>query len=78
MGKSTMQPALKVNGGGKYARAHSKIKTLAELKALANEYRQAGQKVVLAHGTFDLLHLGHARYFEEASRQGDVLFVTVN
>jgi rfaE bifunctional protein nucleotidyltransferase chain/domain len=72
-----MQPALKVSSGGKHARAHSKIKTLSELKAFAQQYRDAGQKVVLAHGTFDLLHLGHARYFEEARRQGDVLFVTV-
>lgn len=72
-----MQPALKVSGGVKAARAHSKIKTLSELKALAQQYRDAGHKVVLAHGTFDLLHLGHARYFEEARRQGEVLFVTV-
>jgi rfaE bifunctional protein nucleotidyltransferase chain/domain len=72
-----MQPALKVSIGGTHAGAHSKIKTLPELKAFAQQYRDAGQRVVLAHGTFDLLHLGHARYFEEARRQGDALFVTI-
>lgn len=57
--------------------ARSKIRSLAEMSDLADEYRRTGQKIVLAHGTFDLLHLGHVRYLEEARRQGDVLFVTV-
>jgi rfaE bifunctional protein nucleotidyltransferase chain/domain len=57
--------------------ARSKIKSLKELAALAEKQRRAGQRVVLAHGTFDLLHLGHVRYLEEARRQGDQLFITV-
>lgn len=57
--------------------ARSKIRSLAELAVLAEQERRAGRSVVLAHGTFDLLHLGHVRYLEEASRQGDVLLVTV-
>ena len=39
--------------------------------------RQRGKRIVLAHGAFDLLHLGHVRYIEEARHQGDCLFVTV-
>jgi len=35
------------------------------------------KKVVLCHGVFDLLHLGHVRYFEEARKMGDVLVVTL-
>lgn len=34
-------------------------------------------RVVLAHGCFDLLHLGHIRHLEEARRQGDRLVVSV-
>jgi FAD synthetase len=30
----------------------------------------AGRKVVLASGTFDLLHFGHVRFLEEAKRAG--------
>ena len=30
----------------------------------------AGRKIVLASGTFDLLHFGHVRYLEEAKRAG--------
>jgi rfaE bifunctional protein nucleotidyltransferase chain/domain len=57
--------------------ARSKIKSLTDLEVLAESYRRSGQKVVLAHGAFDLLHLGHVRYLEEARRQGDRLIVTV-
>ena len=39
--------------------------------------RRAGQIVVQAHGTFDLLHLGHVRHLEAARKLGDVLIVTV-
>lgn len=55
----------------------AKIKTLAELATDADIYRRAGRRVVLTNGVFDLLHLGHVRYFEEAARQGDVLLVVV-
>jgi rfaE bifunctional protein nucleotidyltransferase chain/domain len=36
-----------------------------------------GKKVVLAAGTFDLLHPGHLDYFEWAKHHGDVLVVCV-
>lgn len=35
------------------------------------------QRVVLAHGCFDLLHLGHIRHLQEARKQGDCLVVSV-
>ena len=34
-------------------------------------------KVVLAHGCFDLLHIGHIRHFQAAKRLGGTLVVTV-
>lgn len=34
-------------------------------------------KVVLCHGVFDLLHLGHIRHLQEARKQGDALVVSV-
>lgn len=36
-----------------------------------------GKKVILAAGTFDILHPGHLDYFEWAKRHGDVLVVCV-
>jgi D-glycero-beta-D-manno-heptose 1-phosphate adenylyltransferase len=46
--------------------------------ALAGRLRAAGQRVVLANGVFDLLHVGHVRYLNAARALGDVLFVGVN
>jgi rfaE bifunctional protein nucleotidyltransferase chain/domain len=55
----------------------NKILTLEELSVKSRECRDSGKKVVLCHGTFDLLHAGHIRYLKSALSEGDVLFVTV-
>lgn len=36
------------------------------------------KRIVLANGLFDLLHVGHARYLEDARRHGDLLVVALN
>lgn len=54
-----------------------KIRLLEEIAYQAEVARQKGRTVVLAHGCFDLLHLGHVRHLEEAARHGDMLVVTV-
>src|SRR6516162_7158700 len=61
----------------KMVKTESKIVTIAELAACARRFRAEGRRVVQAHGTFDLLHLGHVRHLEAARRFGDVLVVTV-
>jgi rfaE bifunctional protein nucleotidyltransferase chain/domain len=58
-------------------RVNQKVRALEELAAVAQALRGKGQRVVLCHGVFDLLHLGHMRHFEAARRHGDVLIVTV-
>jgi rfaE bifunctional protein nucleotidyltransferase chain/domain len=35
-------------------------------------------RIVLANGCFDLLHVGHVRYFEDARSRGSVLVVALN
>jgi rfaE bifunctional protein nucleotidyltransferase chain/domain len=40
--------------------------------------RRPRQRVVLANGLFDLLHVGHLRYLQSARRLGDFLVVAVN
>jgi rfaE bifunctional protein nucleotidyltransferase chain/domain len=57
--------------------AREKILSLAQLEQMAAQARERGQSVVLAHGTFDLLHMGHVRHLEQASELGDLLIVTV-
>lgn len=40
--------------------------------------RTAGQKLVFTNGVFDILHVGHVRYLEQARMLGDRLLVAVN
>lgn len=56
---------------------NGKIKNIEDLATLVSSYRAEGKKIVHCHGVFDLLHIGHIRYFEQARRMGDVLVVTV-
>ena len=58
--------------------AESKIVTRERLRELLAEHRGRGQKIVLANGCFDTLHVGHIRYLEGARREGDILVVGVN
>jgi rfaE bifunctional protein nucleotidyltransferase chain/domain len=55
-----------------------KIVRREELMRRLAEHRARGERVVLANGCFDLLHVGHARYLEGARREGDVLVVAIN
>jgi len=54
-----------------------KVKSIDELADIARLARGAGETVVLCHGVFDLLHIGHIRHLESARRQGALLIVTV-
>jgi rfaE bifunctional protein nucleotidyltransferase chain/domain len=55
-----------------------KILSLPALRQRADEMRQAGQRLVLTNGCFDLLHVGHVRYLQQARQLGDFLAVAVN
>jgi D-glycero-beta-D-manno-heptose 1-phosphate adenylyltransferase len=59
-------------------RAESKIVSRDQLRAILADRKLRGQRIVLANGCFDTLHVGHIRYLEGARREGDVLVVGVN
>jgi rfaE bifunctional protein nucleotidyltransferase chain/domain len=40
--------------------------------------REEGKTIAFANGCFDVLHVGHIRYLQDAARQADVLIVGVN
>ena len=50
----------------------------AQLLPAVAAARQAGERVVLTNGCFDILHAGHVAYLEQARRLGDRLLVAVN
>lgn len=54
-----------------------KFLKLDELSQIIKELKLSGGKIVHCHGVFDLLHIGHIRYFEQARRMGDLLVVTI-
>lgn len=58
-------------------RGRDKVRTIEEIAAVANEARSTGRRIVLAHGVFDLVHMGHVRHLEAAHEEGDVLVVSV-
>ncbi|HTF89477.1 MAG TPA: adenylyltransferase/cytidyltransferase family protein [Planctomycetota bacterium] len=55
------------------------LRSREELAAELGLRRSRGKlRVVLANGCFDVLHVGHVRYLEEAKARGDVLVVALN
>ena len=54
-----------------------KIIDLERLISLVGQHKRRGKKIVLCHGVFDLLHIGHIKHFNEAKNLGDILIVTV-
>src|SRR5205807_3209361 len=55
-----------------------KERTLERLLPELQHHRASGKKIVFTNGYFDLIHLGHVKYFQFAKRQGDLLVVGVN
>jgi rfaE bifunctional protein kinase chain/domain/rfaE bifunctional protein nucleotidyltransferase chain/domain len=55
----------------------AKLLEPADLAARLVALRAGGKRIVLAHGVFDLLHIGHIRHLQEARTFGDVLVVTL-
>jgi len=49
-----------------------------EVRALGERLRRQGRRIAFANGCFDLLHVGHVRYLQEAKQTADVLVVGVN
>jgi D-beta-D-heptose 7-phosphate kinase/D-beta-D-heptose 1-phosphate adenosyltransferase len=56
----------------------SKVLSIKELLSERNLLRAANKKLVFTNGCFDLLHVGHVRYLEQARSLGDALVVAIN
>lgn len=57
---------------------HSKILSRDELRNRVADWRRAGDRITLANGCFDVLHVGHVRYLHAARELGGKLIVAVN
>ena len=54
-----------------------KIYPLDQLNEISVNKTKNNKKIILCHGTFDLLHAGHFRHFQDSKNLGDILFVTI-
>lgn len=58
--------------------ADKKILSRKELREHVEQWRRAGERITLANGNFDLLHVGHVRYLRGAKALGGRLVVAIN
>ena len=56
----------------------NKIVDRKKLKSIISELKNRGKKIVFTNGCFDILHIGHIRYFKEAKNFGDVFVIGLN
>lgn len=54
-----------------------KIFDLDKLSKIIKEKKLKNKRIVLCHGVFDILHLGHIEHFKSAKALGDILVVTI-
>ena len=57
---------------------YDKILSREKLRQRVEAWRSAGERVTLANGNFDLLHVGHVRYLRGAKALGGKLVVAIN
>ena len=55
-----------------------KLRTADQLGGELTALRAAGKRIAFTNGFFDLLHLGHLKFLEQARRLGDKLIVAIN
>ena len=53
-----------------------KIKTVDELRALIGDFPRS-KKVIMCHGTFDIVHVGHIRHLIYAKTKADILVASL-
>ncbi len=66
---------------GDFIMAHGAFPSVLDpetLPAAVAALKGGGQKIVFTNGCFDLLHVGHIRYLQQAKALGDILIVGIN
>ena len=55
-----------------------KVKEREDLRRIIGNLKAKDKRIVFTNGCFDLLHVGHVRYLEQARSLGDILVVGMN
>lgn len=61
-----------------FTNVESCIKNWDEISQIVGELRNSDKKIIFTNGCFDLLHIGHVKYLENAKSLGDVLIIGLN
>lgn len=64
--------------GGGMGFGHRYIPNYKDLSIVLGTLKDAGYNIVLTQGVYDLFHVGHKRYLEDAKNEGDILVVGVD
>jgi D-beta-D-heptose 7-phosphate kinase / D-beta-D-heptose 1-phosphate adenosyltransferase len=54
------------------------IKSWDEISAIVSDLKNKSKKIIFTNGCFDILHIGHIKYLEEAKSFGDILIIGLN
>jgi len=55
-----------------------KLKTWTEIALIVKDLKDADKKIVFTNGCFDIIHVGHVEYLQEAAELGDNLIIGLN
>lgn len=69
---------MNVQARHEFRAAQRKVKRRSELCKVLEQARAEGKTIVFTNGCFDILHIGHVRYLQDARSLGDLLVVGVN
>lgn len=79
VGTSTVSPEeLLLAAGRRHGDSDFKIHDRTLLARILDQERQRGRSVVFTNGCFDLLHVGHVKYLQQARKLGDLLVLGLN
>jgi len=56
----------------------NRVKTQEDIKSICLDMKSKGKRIVFTNGCFDIIHIGHIKYLEEAKKFGDILIVGIN
>jgi len=58
--------------------SHAHLKSASEIVEIVQRLKAKNKRIVFTNGCFDILHVGHVKYLQEAKSYGDVLIVGLN
>jgi D-beta-D-heptose 7-phosphate kinase / D-beta-D-heptose 1-phosphate adenosyltransferase len=75
---ATLDEIIEYESSLKNSSSEDIIKTPNEISSIVKSLKNKGRKIVFTNGCFDILHIGHIKYLEEAKKCGDILIVGLN